>query len=103
MDELEVKLRIEKYLKNARPLFEGLKVQVPVKLDMEKVANEFYEMATCYHTDAIHFYEKGRYLDALAALEYAEGWLDAGRLLTVLGTTTEDTTEKKRNARGIKG
>ena len=103
MDELEVKSRIEKYLKNARPLFEGLKAQVPVKLDMEKVANEFYEMATCYYKDALHFYEKGRYLDALAALEYAEGWLDAGRLLTVLGTTTEDTPEKKKEYHRIKG
>ncbi|MBM3309121.1 MAG: DUF357 domain-containing protein, partial [Candidatus Altiarchaeales archaeon] len=41
------------------------------------------EMALGYYNDAKHFHKKGEYANALAALEYAEGWLDAGKRLGV--------------------
>ena len=36
-------------------------------------------MAEGYYSDALHFNEGGEFANALAALEYAEGWLDAGK------------------------
>ena len=41
-------------------------------------------MAMSYYKDAQHFYEKGEYANALAALEYAEGWMDAGKEMGLL-------------------
>jgi len=44
----------------------------------KKEAEDFLDMATRYYSDAEHFYQKGDYVLAFAALNYAHGWLDAG-------------------------
>ena len=41
-------------------------------------AIEFLDMAKRYFNDAKYFKEKDDYVNALAALSYAHGWLDAG-------------------------
>ena len=41
-------------------------------------AEDFLDMATRYYSDAKHFKEKGDYVLAFGALNYAHGWLDAG-------------------------
>ena len=79
----ELKPKLEKYLAKARPLFDELAITRPENLDLEKVSNEFHEMALAYYKDALHFYENGNYVNALAALEYAEGWMDAGKRLGI--------------------
>ncbi len=47
------------------------------KKDAE-LANQFLDMAQRYYSDAKYFKEKGDYVTAFAALNYAHGWLDAG-------------------------
>jgi hypothetical protein len=79
----ELKARLEKYLAKARPLFDELKITEPESVDLKKVSREFHEMAFAYYRDALHFYENGNYVNALAALEYAEGWMDAGKRLGI--------------------
>jgi len=69
MDELKCKL--EKYLQNARKAFETVKAVGP---GGEKIRDS----AIRYYSDALHFYDLAEYVNAFAALEYAEGWLDAG-------------------------
>ncbi|HII71248.1 TPA: DUF357 domain-containing protein [Candidatus Woesearchaeota archaeon] len=41
-------------------------------------AEDFLDMAERYYADAKHFREKGEWVTAFAALNYAHGWLDAG-------------------------
>lgn len=77
----ELKARLEKYLAKAQPLFDELTITRPENIDIDKVSLEFHEMALAYYRDALHFYENGNYVNALAALEYAEGWMDAGKRL----------------------
>lgn len=79
----DLKLKVEEYLKKAKPLFEELTIRLPETFDLNKASYEFHEMAISYYKDAIHFYENGNYVNALAALEYAEGWMDAGKRLGV--------------------
>ena len=43
-----------------------------------KEAEDFFDMASRYYSDAQHFYSKGDYINAFAAVNYAHGWLDAG-------------------------
>ena len=74
-----MKEKVESYLKKAKPLFEGLR-----KVEDNEKADRLYEMAMSYYKDAQHFYEKGEYIHALAALEYAEGWMDAGKEMGLL-------------------
>ena len=45
---------------------------------MHKTAEDFLDMAKRYYEDANHFEQKGDYVNAFAALNYAHGWLDAG-------------------------
>jgi len=47
-------------------------------------AEEILKTAWNYYNDAQHFREKGDIIGALAALEYAEGFVDAGRKLGLL-------------------
>lgn len=79
MDELKHKL--EKYLKMAEPMFRDLTVKES-GIEGEK-ARHFHDMAAGYYSDALHFYDRGQYINALAALEYAEGWLDAGKTIGI--------------------
>ncbi len=79
----DLKAKVEKYLQKAEPLFEKLDIRLPEDINLEQISEEFYDMATCYYKDAIHFYENGNYVNALAALEYAEGWMDAGKRLGI--------------------
>ena len=44
----------------------------------KKEAEDFLDMATRYYEDAMHFYKKGDFVLAFAALNYSHGWLDAG-------------------------
>jgi len=79
----EIKQKIDDYLKKAEPLFRDIEIQIPSDIDIEKISVEFKQMAMAYYNDAKHFYEVGEYANALAALEYAEGWLDAGKRLGI--------------------
>ncbi|MGC9309114.1 MAG: DUF357 domain-containing protein [Candidatus Nanoarchaeia archaeon] len=51
--------------------------------DKEKQAEEIISMVSNYLSDAKHFYQKGKWVDCFAALNYAHGWLDAGVRLDV--------------------
>ena len=46
-------------------------------------AKEIVDMVTNYLSDARHFEEKGDWVNAFAALNYAHGWLDSGVRLKV--------------------
>jgi hypothetical protein len=81
MDELKSKL--EKYLKNAKPSFDDVTVLAPPG---EKVR----DTAIRYFSDARHFMDRGEYVNAFAALEYAEGWLDAGVVMGVVAAKGKD-------------
>ncbi len=66
-----LKKKLEIYLNKAKSLFDSVEA-------VDEKGKRFREMALCYYKDALYFYNKKNYIDALAALEYAEGWLDAG-------------------------
>ncbi len=83
MESNDLKKKLEGYLEKAKPMFENLELISPEKIDLEEVKKEFHEMALRYYQDARHFSGEGQYGKALAALEYAEGWLDAGKVLGI--------------------
>ena len=55
-----------------------VKINGDIKVDAKKSAEDFLDMAKRYFDDAKYFKNKGDYVNALAALSYAHGWLDAG-------------------------
>ena len=48
------------------------------RLGMQEEREDFLDMIERYVRDAEHFQEKGDFINAFAALNYAHGWLDAG-------------------------
>lgn len=84
MDSLEQ--RLERYFEKARLKFESIKT-IQDTADTRKILDS----ANRYYSDAQHFKDEGDPVSALAALEYAEGWIDAARTLGLI--TAEHTGE----------
>lgn len=59
---------------------EALEMVRSHEMDIDRIekANDFLDMASRYFSDAKHFYDKGDWVLAYGALNYAHGWLDAG-------------------------
>ena len=56
----------------------------------EGEAREIIDMASNYYNDALHFDEKGEWVLAFAALNYAHGWIDSGVRLGVFDVSDRD-------------
>jgi hypothetical protein len=67
---------IERYLKITEEALKVIKLTKEAK--KRKKAEEILDMAQRYFSDAKHYKEKGNYVTAFAAVNYAHGWLDAG-------------------------
>ena len=55
-----------------------IRIAPPAKSHLRKIAEDFLSMGRAYCEDAKHFRDKGELEKALANINYAHGWLDAG-------------------------
>jgi uncharacterized protein len=74
MEKEVTKQKLEKYFKISEEALEMAKKNVAKK----ELAEDFLDMIERYIKDAKYFREKGNWVTAFAALNYAHGWLDAG-------------------------
>ncbi len=81
MDANITKTKLDKYFDITSRALAKVKLVNNVHIDVEKSGNDFLDMARRYFSDARHFMEKGDWVTAFAALNYAHGWLDAGARL----------------------
>jgi len=72
------KEKIDKYLAVTTKAISLVKIAPEKKIQWKPSAEDFLDMASRYLADAKHYYEKGDYVTAFAAVNYAHGWLDAG-------------------------
>ena len=70
--------KLEKYFDVTKRALEKVTIIAPKKTHLEKMAQDFFDMAQRYFDDANHFKKQGDIVTAFAALNYAHGWLDAG-------------------------
>ena len=70
--------KLEKYFIVTKKAIEKVIIVAPKKTHLEKMAQDFYDMAQRYFEDARYFEKQGDKITAFAALNYAHGWLDAG-------------------------
>jgi hypothetical protein len=75
--------KLQKYFRITEEALKTLEVAVHEKSLLIAVANDFLTMAKSYFDDARYYYEKGDYVTAFAALNYAHGFIDAGVRLGV--------------------
>lgn len=72
------KEKLDKYFDVTGRALKKLKLVSPKKTHLDKMAEDFLQMAQTYFDDAHHFREIDDWINAFAALNYAHGWLDAG-------------------------
>ena len=65
-------------------------IAVPARSHLRKVAEDFVGMARAYYEDAKHFRATGELDKALANINYAHGWLDAGARLGLFDVGGDD-------------
>ncbi len=82
--------RLVKYLNKTEKALAKVKVTAPKRSHTSKIAQDFLSMASSYFSDAKHFFENGRYVDAFACVNYAHGWLDAGARLGLFDVGCDD-------------
>lgn len=73
--------KIKKYLEVTSKALKKITISVPEQTHLYRQAEDMLDMATRYYHDAEHFFTKGDYINAFAAINYAHGWLDAGARL----------------------
>ncbi|MBW2991405.1 DUF357 domain-containing protein [Candidatus Woesearchaeota archaeon] len=69
--------RLDKYFDITQRALDKVKESDKDK-EHAKEAADFIDMAERYFSDAKHFREQGNYVLALAAVNYAHAWIDAG-------------------------
>jgi hypothetical protein len=76
MNNTITKEKLEKYFSITKEALEMAKDKFDSSRMVE--AEDFFDMASRYYSDAGHFFKKEDWVLAFAALNYAHGWLDAG-------------------------
>jgi len=67
-----------------------ISIAPPEKSHLRKVAEDFLAMARAYYDDAKHFRGQGELEKALANVNYAHGWLDAGARIGLFDVGGDD-------------
>ena len=86
----DLKKLVEKDLAITEQALAKLVIIAPERSYMRKIAEDFANMARSYYEDAKHFQASGDLLRALAAVNYAHGWLDAGARLGIFDVSEDD-------------
>ena len=73
--------KLAKYFKLTETALAEVKKNIILGKEVE--AKEIIDMVSNYVSDAHHFFDKGDWVNAFAALNYAHGWLDSGVRLKV--------------------
>ena len=82
MQDKLTKDKLEKYFKVTETALE-MAEKSKNRTSLDKEREDMLDMIRRYISDAKHFYEKGDFVNAFAALSYAHGWLDAGARLGI--------------------
>ena len=72
------KEKLEKYFRVTGEALNKVRIVAPSGTHFFTTTTDFLDMAKRYYSDAGHFRDKGEWVTAFAALNYAHGWLDAG-------------------------
>ena len=70
--------KLDKYFSITERAIAKAKANIAKSEELQGRAYEFLNMAESYLSDAKHFREKGDYVSAFGAVNYAHAWLDAG-------------------------
>lgn len=87
---MELAALVEKDIALTERALAKIKVAPPKRSHLRKVAEDFLTMAHAYCEDAKHFRDRGELDKALANINYAHGWLDAGARVGLFDVGEDD-------------
>ena len=76
--------RLEREFKVTKKLLDNIEIAIGENHEFYKNALVFLDTATRYYKDAEYFRKKDDKASAFGALNYAFGWLDAGKNIGIL-------------------
>ena len=88
---VDLKALVEKDIALTERALAKVTIAAPARSHLRKVAEDFLSMARAYTEDAKHFRDKGELEKALANVNYAHGWLDAGARIGLFDVGGDDT------------
>lgn len=77
--------RLEREFKVTEKALDNIKIKINKNNELYKNALHFIDTAKRYYEDAKFFRDKGDKASAFGALNYAFGWLDAGKSIGLFG------------------
>ncbi len=86
--------RLEREFKVTEKALDSIKIKINKNNELYKNALHFIDTAKRYYEDAKFFRDKGDKASAFGALNYAFGWLDAGKSIGLF-EETEHLKEKR--------
>ncbi|MDR3075555.1 MAG: DUF357 domain-containing protein [Candidatus Methanoplasma sp.] len=90
MQDIITEEKIDRYLELTRKALDKIRVAAPDRSYNRRLADDFLNMASSYHRDAVHFRESGDLVTAFAAVNYAHGWLDCGARIGLFDVGGDD-------------
>lgn len=87
---MDLQSLVDRDLSLTERALEKATIAVPERSHLRKVAEDFVGMARSYYQDAKHFRDRGEFDKALANVNYAHGWLDAGARLGLFDVGGDD-------------
>ena len=88
MENTISKEKLERYFNVTEKAFTI--VEENVFPNKENESKTIFDMVANYISDAHHFEQKGDWVNAFAALNYAHGWIDAGVRLEIFDVDDRD-------------
>ena len=85
------KEKLSKYFDVTGRALAKVKIVEKGDINFKEAAEDFLDMAKRYYSDAKHFMDKGDWVTAFAAINYAHGWLDAGARIGLFDVGKDNT------------
>ncbi len=84
--------KLAKYKKLTEKALNMVKIKADISAKDKKICEKYIDFCSRYLSDANHFEDKGDFVTAFAAINYAHAWLDAAAIAGFL-----DIKHKNRN------
>ena len=82
--------KVGRYQKLLRAALDDVKKTTPEGTHMNRVADDYLNMARCYYEDGSNFIRENDPVNALVCFSYGHAWLDAGVRLGVFAVTNRE-------------
>lgn len=87
---MNLRALVDKDISLTERAIEKIVIASPQPSHLRKIGEDFLAMARAYYEDAKHFRDAGELEKALANINYAHGWLDAGARIGLFDVGGDD-------------